>query len=198
MYGAVGVTKETFLRLIHDARKDAFTSHNIASGFRKAGLHPFNPDQVLRTLRPTTPPTAAAVLRDPNGNEVRMEISCPDTASRVNEIVSQVRAGSQDKVLIEEVCSIAVEAVAKKNLAYKQCDKMIEKGKQRRRQAKPNRHCGEARGLTIGAIREMGEQIAAKELQESIAKERKLALYGKGKFAQLVWKEIPVSLDVFK
>jgi hypothetical protein len=27
--------------------------------------------------------------------------------------------------------------------------------------------------------------------------ERRKALYGKGKFAQLVWKEMPVTLDFF-
>ncbi len=75
---------------------------------------------------------------------------------------------------------------------------MIEKGKRRRRQAKSNHHCGEARVLTIEAMNEIEETITAQKLQESIAKERRLALYGKGKFAQLVWKEMPVRLDIFQ
>ena len=195
MYGAIGVTKETFLQLLYHARNDAFTQHNIASGFKKTGLYPFNPELILQTLRPITPP--AAILRDSNGNGVEISVDCPNTAARIDKLVADIRGGSQDKTLVAELCSIAVETVAKKNLAYRQCSEIIEKDKQRRHKGKSKKNCGEAKVLTVGEIREEEEVAEAKELQEAIAKERRLALYGKGKFAQLVWKEMPVSLDVF-
>jgi DDE superfamily endonuclease len=199
MYGAVNVNKTTFLELLYEARLDAFNEHNIASGFRKTGLYPFNPDIVLDNLRPTTPvqpPTA--ILRDSERNEVQVEIDCPDTAARVNALVKEVREGRESEEAKAELCKIAVTAVAEKHLLAKQCDEMIEKDKQRRRKGKrSNKHCGEARHLTVAEIK--AHEKAQKEMtkaQIDVAERRK-ALYGKGKFAQLVWKEMPVTLDFF-
>jgi hypothetical protein len=41
------------------ARERAFRPHSIQSGFRKAGIYPFNPDIILNTLTPPlgTPPS---------------------------------------------------------------------------------------------------------------------------------------------
>jgi hypothetical protein len=196
MYGAVGIIKKTSLELLYNTQNNAFTQYNIASSFKKAGLYLFNPKLVLQTLRPVTSP-AAVILQDSSENKIEISINCSNTAARIDKLVADIHRGSQDKALGEKLCPVAIEIVAKKNLAYRQYDKMIEKDKQYWHKAKSKKNCGEAGVLTVGAIREKDKEITAKELQEAIEKEHRLTLYDKGKFAQLVSREMSVSLDVF-
>ena len=48
--GSNYIDKEDFLSLYPDAHKQVFTSANICSGFRGAGLKPLNPEHVLSKL----------------------------------------------------------------------------------------------------------------------------------------------------
>jgi len=66
-------------------------------------------------LRPKTLPNATAILRDSEGNEVKLAISCPDTIARINHIVAEVK-NVQNPQLIDEFRSIAVKAVAERSL----------------------------------------------------------------------------------
>jgi hypothetical protein len=69
--GANIVGKEHFTSLYSPARQKALTSKNIMAGWIKAGLYPFNPDRVLRSI-----PKPLAELTVPKANEVKVW-SCP-------------------------------------------------------------------------------------------------------------------------
>ncbi|EDN08188.1 predicted protein [Histoplasma mississippiense (nom. inval.)] len=58
--GFVRTTKRSFWQLFDAAWKESVTSSNIISAFAAVGLHPFDPEQVLKKLaiRPCTPPDA--------------------------------------------------------------------------------------------------------------------------------------------
>jgi hypothetical protein len=52
------IARVEFIAAYIQARERAFRPHSIESGFRKAGIYPFNPDIILNTLTPPlgTPP----------------------------------------------------------------------------------------------------------------------------------------------
>ncbi|EDN02638.1 predicted protein [Histoplasma mississippiense (nom. inval.)] len=65
--GFVRTTKRSFWQLFDAAWKESVTSSNIISAFAAVGLHPFDPEQVLKKLaiRPCTPPDAQYRPRTP-------------------------------------------------------------------------------------------------------------------------------------
>jgi hypothetical protein len=137
-------------------------------------------------------------LRDTEGNVIKIIINCSDTAARIDKIVEEIRKGSRNPALIENLCSAVLRAKTDYTLAYKTCDDMMNAARRRRRVARSRKDCGDAKHLIIAGINAVDdEQVAAAEVKMK-EKERYWALYGKGKLAQLVWKEMPVSFDVFE
>ncbi len=49
--GISSVSKRDFFRLFWPAYKDSFNEHNILSAFSKTGIHPFNPNVILKTFK---------------------------------------------------------------------------------------------------------------------------------------------------
>ena len=48
--GKNNFTKTTFLQVLTQIRTKTFTQGNIRSAFRKAGIHPLDPEQVLKAI----------------------------------------------------------------------------------------------------------------------------------------------------
>ena len=66
------------------------------------------------------------------------------------------------------------------------------------RQKKSRKGIGEARVLTVAEIVEKRDANDKVIEAATAAKARRDALYGKGKFAQLVWKEYKMDTNVFE
>ena len=49
--GVTHISKLNFIDILAQARSKAFTSSNIASAWRGAGIEPYNPSAVLKNLR---------------------------------------------------------------------------------------------------------------------------------------------------
>ncbi|KAF1981061.1 hypothetical protein K402DRAFT_251980, partial [Aulographum hederae CBS 113979] len=79
--GLSGVTKRDFLRLFWPAYLRAFTKSNILSGWRRTGLLPFDPEEVLRQI--------------PTRLDVRKLHDVADTSSRsaINRLLLECFAG---------------------------------------------------------------------------------------------------------
>lgn len=195
MYGAVSVTKVQFLTLLYEARTEAFTKSNITGAWKGTGLIPFKPAEVIAKLRPITPPAAA---KDSDGNDVVVE--CPSTVAKISKLVGDIKAGqtsgSDVDTLLDQLKEIALTATHEKYIHSKQSQDIIERNK-RKRMNTSRKACGEARVLTVESIEVARLAAEAKEAAETAENERKAALYGKGKFAQLVWKELKCSVDIF-
>jgi hypothetical protein len=71
--GANTVTKEHFTSLYSLAREKALTHRNIKAGWGRSGLHPFNPERVLKDIRKPLPNLAV-----PEINEMKVETSPQD------------------------------------------------------------------------------------------------------------------------
>ncbi|KAF1988819.1 DDE-domain-containing protein [Aulographum hederae CBS 113979] len=80
--GLSGITKRDFFRVFWPAYIRAFSERNILSGWRKVGLLPFDPQEVLRQL--------------PKRLDVRKLHGVADSSSRglINSLLSQAFAGS--------------------------------------------------------------------------------------------------------
>jgi hypothetical protein len=59
------IQKPEWVNAYVQARSAAFTAGNIWGAWRGAGLFPFNPDRVLREVRPPAPPVVAAASTVP-------------------------------------------------------------------------------------------------------------------------------------
>jgi len=53
--GVTRINKSDWVSAFHTAHERVFTPKNIQSGFRAAGILPYNPEIVLHRLRPTSP-----------------------------------------------------------------------------------------------------------------------------------------------
>ncbi|ERF70889.1 hypothetical protein EPUS_02411 [Endocarpon pusillum Z07020] len=89
--GANTVGKQHFTLLYDRARTTAFTSENIKSAWRKAGLFPFDPDCVLRGMRhPSTGmltvPGARAALSAPVSSSVEDMPPTPTTSEALTSM----------------------------------------------------------------------------------------------------------------
>lgn len=86
------IGKDYFTALYSPARRTAFTQRNIKSGFAAAGLFPFNPDRVLKTMsKPPPEPTTAEAEREQQLVEpsyLEDEVQSPTTPVSVEGLVS--------------------------------------------------------------------------------------------------------------
>ncbi|KAF1990171.1 hypothetical protein K402DRAFT_306918, partial [Aulographum hederae CBS 113979] len=82
LQGLSGVSKRDFFWLFWPAYLRAFSKHNVLSGWRKVGLLPFNPEEVLRQILKRL--------------DIRKLHEVGDTSSRslINSLLSQAFAGS--------------------------------------------------------------------------------------------------------
>jgi hypothetical protein len=100
-------------------------------------------------------------------------------------------------LLFEEFCNAAIKTKTDYTLAYRICDDMIDAARRRRRAVRFRKDCGEAKHLTVTRIEVIEEESAVADGVKRKEKERYWALYGKGKLAQLIWKEIPIGFNIF-
>jgi hypothetical protein len=172
---------------------------NVPSAWRGAGLVPFDPDKVLVHYRPKTPPFAS--LTDENGTRVDIQVD-NNIAKQVDDLVAQLLQACPSPLrpgigFIKDTTALADRQAL---LADKQALQALNQGlvdKQRRhRQAVTRKYHSEARILRVDEMEARAEERMAREREEAI-KARKAALRGKVGFAKLVWKEMPVSYDIF-
>jgi hypothetical protein len=103
--GVTTINKEHFTSLYSPARTKALTKKNILAGWAKAGLFPYNPDRVLRTitkLEISVPDhTATEVSRQCPQNEVVQTPATPATPTSSEELVlllDQIKLEPHDEV----------------------------------------------------------------------------------------------------
>jgi len=95
--------------------------------------------------------------------------------------------------LIHQVC---LKAIAEIQVTQALNQELVNKSKNIRRKV-TRKYYGEARVLTVEEALKLREERQEKEDIELAAKARRAALFGKGKFAKMVWKEMPVAYDYF-
>ena len=170
------ITKVEFFFAFHAAYNATMTKENIASGFRGAGLVPFDPQAViskldfkLRTPTPTTPPDThlnAWVSQTPH-NPTEAVSQSTFVKSRIDG-----HQGSSPTPIFSAVKQLAkgMEAIAHQNTLLIEENRMIRKANEalsKRRRAKKARVCHG--GVLTGE--DVSDILAQKEIEEQLARD---------------------------
>jgi hypothetical protein len=195
LFGAQNVTNEQFLIFFQQARQTI--GPNIPSSWRRTGLKPFLPSIVIQLIRPKTPPKAS--FTDENGVTVNITAPSPSVATKINDMVAQLTSqlGTPAQSSISFLHKTCLAAIAEANTLGQLNEALVQKAKDIR-QKKSRKGIGEARVLTVAEIVEKRDAKDKAIEAATAAKARRDALYGKGKFAQLVWKEYKMDTNVFE
>lgn len=195
LFGVQNVTNEQFLVFFQQARQTI--GPNIPLSWRRTGLKPFLPLIVIQVIRPKTPFKASFI--DENGVTVNITATSPSVATKINDMVAQLTSqlGTPAQSSISFLHKTCLAAIAEANMLGQLNEALVQKAKDIR-QKKSRKGIGEARVLTVAEIVE--KRYAKDKVIEAAtaAKARRDALYGKGKFAQLVWKEYKMDTNVFE
>jgi hypothetical protein len=213
LFGATRINNHQFLVIYLRVRKTAIP-RNIASGWRGAGLVPFNLAKVLERhkeqpspfeqppSRPTVTPTVT--LTDHYGRRADIAVT-DELASQINTVVEDLFkvcdtplrkrvALMKDSILSLQANQQCLQA---DNTTLNLLNQELIKKRLECRKKSTRKHCGEARVLTVEAIRKQRREREEKQDQEARAKARRLALRGVVGFAKTVWKEMPVEYSYF-
>lgn len=109
--GVETIGKQHFTSLYSAARERAFTAKNIASAWKKAGLFPFDPDEVLRGL---APPTSKSVVmeRSKTANTTRELNAAPRTP--ITPVSVEALAALQEIIIQHDARTL--DATSRQNL----------------------------------------------------------------------------------
>lgn len=194
IFGARRIDNLQFLLIYQQARQTI--KNNIPGAWRGAGLVPYDPGKIYARHRPVTPPFAS--LTDRFGRKVDLTVD-EDTGKQIDSIVQQLldvcdTPLKQGVTFIKNTC---LTALADRSTLQILNQGLVEKATEGRKRAN-RKHHGQARVLTVEEIEEKKAEREAKELAEQKAKARRAALQGVIGFAKMVWKEMPVSYEVFE
>jgi hypothetical protein len=128
---------------------------------------------------------------------VKITINCFITAKKIDIIVKKIKEGSRNSLLFKEFYNTVIKAKTDCTLAYKICDNIINVARRRRRATKSRKDYRKAKHLTIIRIEAIEEESTAADKIKRKKQKRFWALYNKEKLTQLVWKEMPVTFDIF-
>jgi hypothetical protein len=193
VFGATYVDNTTFLRTFQEARKTI--PKNIPGAWRGAGLVPYNPEKILASFRPKTPPFVS--LTDENGRRVDIQVG-DDLAQRINAIVSEVAAVCSTPLrsqvtFVQDTCLTALADSRSLQILNEE----LVKKQQERRIKKNNKAFGKARLLKMEDMLAQEKERKTKESEEAIAKARRKALYGVIGFVKSMRRELPRDTDLF-
>jgi hypothetical protein len=80
----------TFLQYYSTARKNAIIQANILAGFQAIGISPFNPDFVLNSLRPATPPSQLTLsLSSGESLTLNLHTGNPQTLTEITKLIEK-------------------------------------------------------------------------------------------------------------
>jgi DDE superfamily endonuclease/Psq-like protein len=196
LFGAQRVSNEDFLIFFQEARMSV--KHNIPSAWKTAGLKPFDPNLILQQLRPKTPPKVT--FTNENGVSFDIAATHEGLATKINDIVAGLEASLGTPVrpqltLLQQTC---LTVVAEWNATQLLNESLVTKAKEERKKKSSKKGAGNARILSVEEIRNNQTEKDAKIADETVKQQRVKALYGKGKFAKLVWKELHMEIDIFE
>ncbi len=203
--GIPDFTKLDFLTIIEDVRQKAFKKSTIIHTFEKTGIHPFNPQPVLKSLqlRVTTftpsPPSSTRGLQSSPFNTPLTLRQIDKVADKLEEAIKETEGLAEEAIqttqrLVRGAKSIAAELIqVKRDLGRTQMAEMA----RRQRRAKKNAALQSGGTLEVSEARNMVKQrkedeiAKAKRLVEAseqrIKKQRQKPLYEAAKKARM-WR----------
>jgi hypothetical protein len=169
--GAGAVSKEHFTRLYSNARNKALTARNIHAGWSKAGLFPFYPDRVLRSMtQPVAPPSHVS----PQVNEAdqpcqTVPLRTPTSARSLETFQKQMEAGPGSSLvshnaLLEKAIKALGKSFADGALLREEIQGLLEQNSEKRsRNSLKRTVVGRGRIMSYEDIVEVRKQRVEKE-----------------------------------
>lgn len=181
--GVTTINKEHFTSLYSPARTRALTKKNVLAGWAKAGLFPYNPDRVLRSitkLEIAVPNhTATEASRQCPQGEVIQTPATPTSSEELMLLLNQIKLESHDEAsrqrkqkLIMKLGNAAERSLAREALDQDHIQFLAKKNNEAR-----------TRRATKSAILSVARVVRFEDLQEERAKraEKVAAKEAKGK-----------------
>ena len=124
--GISKVTKRDFFRLFWQAYPRTFTSDNIASGWSKTGLHPFNPAAVLNAFSTNPPPRPES--KDSIGSSAYSASNWRGIQNLLKELFAQAAAeGAARALKNERKVKNTIDHLTTDNILLKKENKSLKK-----------------------------------------------------------------------
>jgi hypothetical protein len=168
--GSNTVGKEHFTILYEQARDAAFTSRSIRSGWSKAGLYPFNPDKVLREVKPPAdeylPQSDDTIATSPTDGSLQTPVT-PTSLCVLSRKVDQDTdtLDNPRKVRVKKLIKAAERAIAKGTLFRAEFDRLRKQNDEKKtRQSTKVTVVGDGRVMSYEEIRNVQSQRRAKEV----------------------------------
>lgn len=165
--GANTIGKQHFTLLYSQARRAAFTSRNIKSGWAKAGLFPFNPDRVLREIeKPAveTAPTITGSDAPANTELLKTPVTAEHLASlrqMMEQKIHHLDDGSQQ--YFQKFANAAQRFVAARDLLTDRNADLIKQNDEKKTRASSSMVVGQGRIMSYEDIVEVQEQRQEQE-----------------------------------
>lgn len=179
--GVTVVLKEHFTSLYSPARETAMSKKNILAGWAKAGLFPFNPDRVLRTLEKPLAHLAvrSEVAEESPSHEVLQTPITPVTPEALSSLLTLVRQNPSDELgrrrhqrLVQKLANAAETSLARQALDQDQIEFLSSMNKEAKTRRKTKSEIlGRGRVMTY-------EDIVRERARRA---EQKAAIEAKGK-----------------
>jgi hypothetical protein len=169
--GSNTVGKEHFTILYQRARDSAMVSRNILSGWSKTGLFPFNPDRVLRDIRPVAPVPLQVEAAAAQRSRSQGSLQTPTTTEGLRILCGKINKGirGQDdhhKILLQHLAHAAERAFADRSLLSNENGQLLLQNNEKRSRKKQARKVGNAKIMSyediIDAQRRQDEKKAAR------------------------------------
>jgi hypothetical protein len=149
--GKVPIPRTEFLNVYCETRLQAMTAKNITSGFRKAGLIPFNPAIVLRQLpaAPPLPPDSVIPLHSQTPKTARQFQNAMDLRQRSNTIEN-----SEQKIIVSKISKGTAAALADREIMQKEHQNMLDNCESTQETTfKRRKRVSGSRAMTVGEVR---------------------------------------------
>jgi hypothetical protein len=206
IFRAQRINNYQFLLIYQKARQNI--SRNIQRAWKGVRLHPYNLTRILSKYQPKTPFSANATTTVTTSitttttttitTTTTTTITEKDLINKVNDVAKDVLAVCPTPVrnnvtFIQQTC---ISSLADKQALEAINQALLEKQRNTGRK-KTNKFFGMAKKLTVTNMLNQQKRRQKIEQQQLDEKARKAALRGKVGFAKLVWKEMPMGIDVF-
>ena len=203
--GAGAVGKEHFTRMYSNARDRALSARNIYAGWSKAGLFPFYPDRVLRSM---TQPVAPASHIAPPAHEAdpscqNAPLRTPTSARSLETFQKQMKADTEASlgpynILLEKAVEALGKVFADGALLREEIEGLLKQNDEKRsRKSLKRTVVGRGKIMSyedIVAVRDQRmEREASKRSKQSVTSRRKRVNVARCAVASPLSKEVQVA-----
>ena len=123
------------MEILQNAQDKAFTTKNILSGWQAAGLLPFNPEVILKTLpsidattSPSRPQMPLLTYTSETGESIHIPVT-PKNSAQVKVLFEEILQGDLNPVIaskVQKICKATDKAMADSKIQHTKNNVLLE------------------------------------------------------------------------